>query len=505
MSELLTDEEMQQLKPAQGAIFPSPIPTHPISNGEFMPGRQTDEQRQVEARIQQLSDELAPRQGMSRRAFLRSSSGLAAAFLAMNDVYGPLFGVTSAEARQADLATERARRLSGQFIIDGHTHFLSDDLAPDNINARFAGLRSAVGKFGLNPDLSKEPQTLEHLKFKNYVKEMFLDSDTKIVGVSGAPGDDPKEWFLSNDRKAEARDHVNAIAGSRRVLSHAVFTPGQPGWLEEIDRCVEKLKPDAWKGYTIGDNNRPDKSRYPWRLDDEKVTYPGYEKMLKSGIRNVCVHKGLFSAKLAAELPHLQQYAAVGDVAKAAKDWPDLNFHIFHAGYRFVEFNQANVLAQFEKTGRLEWTSDLAEIPEKHGVSNVYADIGAVFAAVCTLQPRLAAAMLGTLVKGLGADKVLWGTDSLWFGSPQWQIEALRRLEIPEDMRKKHGYAPLGDAEGLVKSAVFGLNTARLFGINVRAAQNAVSGDRFAALKAEYERTGTDRSNFAYGWVLKDS
>ena len=199
-----------------------------------------------------------------------------------------------AEARQSDLATERARRLSGQFIIDGHTHFLSDDLAPDNINARFAGLRNAVGKFGLNPELAKQPQTLEHLKFKNYVKEMFLDSDTKIVGISGAPGDDVKEWFLSNDRKAEARDHVNNIAGSRRVLSHAVFTPGQPGWLEEIDRCVEKLKPDAWKGYTIGDNNRPDKSRYPWRLDDEKVTYPGYEKMLKSGIRNVCIHKGCF-------------------------------------------------------------------------------------------------------------------------------------------------------------------------------------------------------------------
>jgi hypothetical protein len=170
-----------------------------------------------------------------------------------------------------------------------------------------------------------------------------------------------------------------------------------------------------------------------------------------------------------------------------------------------VEFNQADVLAQFEKTGRLEWTSDLAEIPEKHGVSNVYADIGAVFAAVCTLQPRLAAAMLGTLVKGLGADKVLWGTDSLWFGSPQWQIEALRRLEIPEDMRKKHGYAPLGEAEGLVKSAIFGLNTARLFGINVRAARNAMNGDRIATLKAEYERTGTDRSNLAYGWVLKDS
>ena len=59
-------------------------------------------------------------------------------------------------------------------------------------------------------------------------------------------------------------------------------------------------------------------------------------------------------------------------------------------------------------------------------------------------KPRFAAALIGTLVKGLGADHVFWGTDSVWYGSPQWQIEAMRRLEIPDDMAKKHGFAPSG-------------------------------------------------------------
>ena len=71
-----------------------------------------------------------------------------------------------------------------------------------------------------------------------------------------------------------------------------------------------------------------------------------------------------------------------------------------------------------------------------------------VFANCCISYPRLAAAMMGMLVKGLGADHVVWGTDSLWFGSPQWQIEALRRLQIPEEMQKQHGYAPLGPPDG---------------------------------------------------------
>ncbi|MBL6457437.1 hypothetical protein JMJ55_19060 [Belnapia sp. T6] len=97
----------------------------------------------------------------------------------------------------------------------------------------------------------------------------------------------------------------------------------------------------------------------------------------------------------------------------------------------------------FEQNGYIRWVSDLAEIPQRYGVSNVYADLGTSFAISAVANPRFCAAMMGTLIKGLGADHVFWRTDSLWYGSPQWQIEALRRLEIPEDMQRKHGFAPL--------------------------------------------------------------
>ena len=68
-------------------------------------------------------------------------------------------------------------------------------------------------------------------------------------------------------------------------------------------------------------------------------------------------------------------------------------------------------------------------------------------------HPKFCAALVGTLIKGMGADHVMWGTDSVWYGSPQWQIEALRRLEIPEDMQKKYGFAPLGDANSADQAA----------------------------------------------------
>jgi hypothetical protein len=97
---------------------------------------------------------------------------------------------------------------------------------------------------------------------------------------------------------------------------------------------------------------------------------------------------------------------------------------------------------------------------------------------------------------------VCWGTDAIWTGSPQWQIEALRRLEIPGDLRKKYGFEPLGPADGPVKSAIFGGNNARLY--DFRPEQRAaIAGDRIAEYKAVYEREGAGRTNLAYGYARR--
>jgi hypothetical protein len=135
-------------------------------------------------------------------------------------------------------------------------------------------------------------------------------------------------------------------------------------------------------------------------------------------------------------------------------------------------------------------------------VSNVYADLGQIFAHSNMAEPRVCAFMLGYMIKGMGADHVCWGTDALWTGAPQWQIEALRRLEIPEDIQKKYGLAPMGAADGPVKTAILGGNNARLYGFSPKQ-QAAVITDKVAYYKEIYERNGPDRSNRAYGYVQK--
>jgi len=495
---LLSDAELQRLLPAETHAFPGPIPTQIVSSDEYFPTPQTKAQREVEARLTTMGDALAKKRGLSRRAFFTTTAGMAAAFIAMNEVYGTFFDVSRAEAQDKDAADARAKALAGQFIMDTHTHFLRDDTR----HTGFVRQREAVGKQGWNPKLAGKPQTLDDLKFDNYVKEIYLDSDTKVALISGAPSDIPQDWFLTNEMAMDARKKLNDRFGGRRSMAHAIFTPGQPGWMERVEREIADLKPDSFKGYTIGDNTHKATSRYPWRLDDEKVVYPFYEKLAKAGLVNVCIHKGLFSPSIEQQFPHLLQYADVRDLGQAAKDWPQLNFIIYHSAYRLHPGNSAEqALALFDRTGRIEWVTDLAEIPAKFGVSNVYGDLGQLFAHTAVSQPRLNAALMGTLVKGLGHDHVIWGTDALWTGAPQWQIEALRRLEIPEAMQKQHGFMPLGAADGPVKRAIFGENVARLYGFNRRAELD--TRDRLTAMKDAYVAAGGARSNLRYGYVVK--
>ena len=141
-------------------------------------------------------------------------------------------------------------------------------------------------------------------------------------------------------------------------------------------------------------------------------------------------------------------------------------------------------------------------VSAQYGVKNVYGDLGQIFAQSTMADPRVCAFMIGSLVKGLGADHVVWGTDAVWTGSPQWQIEALRRLEIPEEMQKKYGFPSLGSADGPVKRAILGENNARLYNFTPQQ-RSALDNDRFAQVKENYRKDGQGRSNRAYGYIRK--
>ena len=173
----LSDEQLADLSPAETESFASPVPTQIVSSDEYLPVPQTDKQRQVELRLKELSDRLARRQGLSRRRFFETAAGMAASFVALNEVFGHLFDASPAEAATPEMANERANALSGQFIIDGHTHFLRDDTRL----VGFVKMRNAFGKLGWNKELTGD-QTLADLE---RVRMLFDDLEQKeqLIGL----------------------------------------------------------------------------------------------------------------------------------------------------------------------------------------------------------------------------------------------------------------------------------------------------------------------------------
>ncbi len=437
--------------------------------------KQTLEMRQVENRLFELADRWAAPLGLDRRGFLRSSCGMAAAFLAMNAVFGPLFDVTAAEAADPEAAAERVKSLRDQLIIDIQTHFVY----PDYPSRGILGLRELAKRW--NPQLQGE-QTLEKIHFENFYSEVFLNSDTALAVLSSAPADDPGRYFLHNEDLIAARERVREKAGSQRLNVHALFTPGRPGWMDDLERAIA-MQPDAWKGYTVGMPSG--ESRWPWRLDDEDLVYPAYEKMVKAGITTVCIHKGLLPSNYRQRMASTWQYGDVDDVPKAARDWPQLRFLIYHSAIRSIGLPTAEQLRIFEEKGEIPWVSDLARIPDQYGVDNVYAELGSVFAVTAVSAPRYCAGILGTLFKGMGEERVLWGTDSVWYGSPQWQIEALRRLEMPEDLQEKFGFPPLGPADGRLKNRIFSANARQVYSFDT----SGLGTDRLARMKIKAQGT----------------
>ncbi len=487
----------------------SPVPTQAVSNEEFIPRPQTAEQKKVEGLIGELAKERARKLGMDRRLFLRSSMGMATAFLAQNLVYGNAWDVHPDETLDPAAADEKWPK--GEFFVfDVQAHF-TNDLA--------IGFRRAEFLRNMGLQLDDKP---ESYAFRNFVKELYFDSETSLLVISGVPG---KENLRDAEGKvlerrarsnavlpswlmAERKKEINDLAGCQRALSQgncapnhywdrAANAPDFKSLFEQMEREVKEYKIDSWKWYCHTD---PGRSGNGFKLDDEKMTYPFYEQSKKLGLKLFSVHKGFSSQSRT--LGHL---AHPGDVEKAAKDHPDLNFIIYHSALKHgpgePQFKQDGFYDP--TTGDFAWHAELMKIKERNpGMSNVYCEIGSSFGLLAIVHPEMCMHLIGRNVKTYGADHVIWGTDCLWWGSPQWVIDAFKRFQISDALCEKFGYAKLTPED---KAKIFGLNAARLYGVDVAAKRNALPKDALERLKSAYLDRGGRREHAPSGWVRDDA
>ena len=483
----------------------SPIPTQPVSNEEFVPRPQNRQQKQWETLIAELSEEKSKKLGMERREFMRSSMGLATAFMASNMVYGPNWDVDAAETVEP-AATDEKFPKGEYFILDVQTHF-TDGVA--------IGFRSAEFVRNMGFDLKDNPDAYS---FTNFVKEIFFDSETSMAVISGVPGRETNKKHEGREVEGRARgggilpswlmsrrkNELNELAGGKRAFcqgncapnhywDRASNSPDFPTLFDQMEREVKNYGIDSWKWYCHTD---PGRSGNGFRMDDEKMAYPFYEKSKELGLNVFSVHKGF-----AAQSRTLGHFAHPGDLEKAATDHPDLTFIAYHSALKHgpgePQFGRDGFFDP--ETGDFEWHAELMNIKQRNPtMANVFPEIGSSFGLLAIAHPVMCQHLIGKNIKHFGSDHVIWGTDCLWWGSPQWVIDAMKRFQISDELCEKFGYAKVTKQD---KANIFGLNAAKIYGFDPAEQLKAIPRDKLTELKLGYLENGGTRDNAAHGWV----
>ncbi len=468
---------------------PPPLPFVPgeVGNGEFVPGPPTPRDRWIARETLRRAEDAAARHGLDRRRFLQTTGGMAlmlgvvnlAACRGSDSPAAPAGSEPATSAPGGSFVVpdtidevESAAALGGdEFIVDIHTHHVMPE-GPWRQNV--PSIEAMIGN--LVPASCSEADPLVCLDRQAYVRDLFLGSDTTLallsdVPSSGRASDSP----LPFEDQVGTHDFVASLAGEGepRLLVQSLVAPNFFSGSEQFDRMEQHAATGtvaSFKAYTAWG---PDGQGY--RLDDPVLGLPVIEKARELGVKVIAAHKGLPIQGFD------QRFNDPDDVVAAAAMFPDVNFIVYHSG-----FQRETTEGPYDPARALRGTNALIRAMDVHAMpasANVWCELGTTWREVMS-NPTEAAHVLGKLLTRMGPDRVLWGTDGIWLGSPQPQIMAFRAFEISPEFQERYGYPTLTPA---VKAGIFGLNAANLLGLDPEATRCGLEDSSLTLARSDFE------------------
>ncbi len=438
-----------------------PVKLDATSNGEYEPVPLTVAALHARSAAHEAVDAAARRVALPRRRYLVSVLGAAATLSAFDRAFAAhgARGGRYAVPAEAPFEIAAAQQAVGgdEFIFDVQLH---------HVDPRGQWRqRASSGAFrGMPKSSCGLADHIECLSSEQLLKDVFLDSDTAMGVLSHVPGghdDNP----LGLEAAGTTRQAANALDGSERLLLHGRVMPTLPGEIDSMQAQRERYPLAGFKTYTqFGPGGG-------YFLDDDRHGTPFIERARALGVRNICVHKGLpFGAQG-------YEYSTCRDIGPVARRHPDMNFLIYHAG-----FDPRVAEGPYDANAKAGIDALIASIEKHDAKRNVYAELGSTWRFLMR-EPDRAAHVLGKLLKHLGEDHILWGTDSLWYGSPQDQIQAFRAFEISREFQERYGYPSLTRER---KAKIFGLNGAKVYGLVPAAMKRKLARDRVQKSRLDY-------------------
>jgi len=464
-----------------------PLPSGPVSNGEFVPAPAGARSRATDELIRSAVDGAATRLGMDRRRFLQSAGAVAASLTAFElaGCSGPSSsasktppstrgGTYRVPSPHDTAACQQALASKGEFIFDVHTHHVIPTGPWAQNSPETVGLI-----LGMLPPGCTDSPPLDCVDRATYLHDMFLASDTTVAVLTDVPNSGPSNApvpfpdAISTQQIAAELTH----GGAQRVLVENIIAPnvGPLGaTLDEMTSAAHSGHLAAFKVYTAWSP-----SGQGYSLTDPAIGLPTVQHAHDLGVKVFVAHKGLPLVNFDPTFNHPE------DVVAVSRQFPDMNFVIYHAAW-----DPSHVEGPYDPAATVGIDSLLTAL-DRHGVppnDNIWVDTATVWRQLLT-QPEQAAHALGKILSRVGQTRVMWGTDAIWYGSPQAQIMAMRAFQITTEYQDLYGYPALTDE---IKAGIFGLNAAELFGVDADATRCALTTDPLSARISETAQLRAD-------------
>ena len=414
-----------------------------------MPANAADEQST--ARVNDIIDAAAGSLGLSVSAYAADRRGTAATLRAIDNAHGGGFFEVPDRALH-ELEAADAAFGGNAPVIDVQTHLVDP--------AQWVGPgAAALAGFLKMADPDRWPGVVDPRLIDGaaWAALVFGASETAIALLTSTPG--PAESnVLTNAQIAAARDVIDRYAGAGRVLTHTIVHPNLG--MHELDAMqawTEQRRPAGWKCYTLYGPPTKASPTGGWFLDDDEIGFPFLERVDALGPRVVATHKGL-----GGPVPEQSvEAASPRDIGPAAAAFPNVDFVVYHSGY---ERDPNGHEGPYDPADANRGVDRLIKSIELAGIgahANVYAELGSTWFLMLR-RPVEAAHVLGKLLAALGPERIVWGTDSTWYGSPQPLIDAFRAFRIPPRMQEQFGYPELTAAD---KERILSANAQALYAV----------------------------------------
>lgn len=469
-------------KTASEAPIEPPIAFAPNSNGEYLPLPVSPRAARAHERWRRIVEDTHGRLGMTRRQFAESACGLAASMLVLNqaacDGPGGSAGDTGsggASGRDAGSGGAASEADAGQPADAGYY-----DVTPDMIEDRacaeellyqpdeFVFDVQTHSAIPLAPWAPGSPSQLA----VDFMKVIFVQGGTTVACISGTP--DARNGGAETVRaNTDLREILARIGGDRlRLHANIDFSIRGRTVEQELDfmaQLAERYPVGAWKVYPYGEQ---------W-LASQEVGLRFAEQARRLGIPVIAAHRGI------AGNGGYTHGGSPRDLVQAAAQTPEVKYLCYHSGWEggtneAHPYDPAAPAASLRGVDRFIRAIEEFRIPRNTG--NVYAELGSTWNYL-RANPDEAAHVLGKLLRYLGEDRILYGTDCLFHGSPAGQIAALRSFQIPARLQEAHGYPALTPE---IRRKILGLNAAPIYGVDPRLARCRFGNDEVDALRMAY-------------------